>query len=95
MEHWLGWSSSLVLLFTLLGQVVKQWRSSSVEGVSSWLFFGQITASIGFVTYSVLIDNGVFIVTNTLILLTAIIGHLIYRYKYRQQAVLSADHSRD
>ena len=84
MEIWLGWVSSMILLFTLAGQVLQQWQSESVQGVSPWLFWGQISASLGFVAYSALIGNRVFIVTNTLILLTAIAGQIIFRYKRRQ-----------
>lgn len=81
MENWLGWISSSVLLLTLMGQVLKQWQSETVAGVSPWLFLGQISASSGFVIYSALVGNWVFIVTNTLILLTAIIGQCMYQYR--------------
>lgn len=81
MEAWLGWFSSAILLITLVAQAAKQWRAPTVEGVSSWLFFGQILASAGFVAYSVLVNNAVFIVTNSLILLTAIAGQCIYLYR--------------
>ena len=80
---WLGWGASAVLLATLLRQVFVQWRERSTEGVSSWLFVGQITASVGFILYSWLVDNRVFVVTNSAILLTAIVGQLIYRRNAR------------
>lgn len=84
MEIWLGWVSSCILLLTLAGQVYQQWQAENVEGVSPWLFFGQTAASSGFLIYSLLIGNSVFVVTNTLILLTAIAGQFIYRYKKRR-----------
>jgi MtN3 and saliva related transmembrane protein len=74
-----GWAASLVLLATLGRQVYVQWKRRSVEGVSSWLFIGQLSASGGFVVYSWLVDNPVFIFTNIMIALTAIAGQLIYR----------------
>lgn len=80
---WLGWAASLVLIATLGRQVYVQWRERSVEGVSSWLFVGQLTASIGFTVYSALIGNGVFVFTNSVLLLTAIAGQLIYRRNKR------------
>lgn len=83
MEQWLGWVASLVLLTTLVCQVTRQWRSRSVEGVSPWLFAGQVTASTGFVIYSWLIDNWVFVVTNVAILATAIAGQVVYRRNVR------------
>ena len=82
-EDWLGWGASAVLLATLLRQVWKEWHERSTTGLSSWLFVGQITASLGFVIYSWLVDNRVFVVTNTAILLTAIAGQLIYRRNVR------------
>ena len=82
-EDWLGWGASAILLATLLRQVFVQWRERSTDGVSSWLFVGQITASVGFILYSWLVENRVFVVTNTAILLTAIAGQLIYRRNVR------------
>ncbi len=82
-EEWLGWASSGVLLLTLIRQVYSQWKSCSVEGVSSWLFIGQLTASTGFLIYSVLVDNWVFVFTNAALLLTAVTGQLIYRRNVR------------
>ena len=85
-EDWLGWGASAVLLATLLRQVFVQWRERRTDGVSSWLFVGQITASIGFVVYSWLVDNRVFVVTNTALLLTGIAGQLIYRRNVRLES---------
>ncbi|MGY6519354.1 MAG: PQ-loop domain-containing transporter [Lysobacteraceae bacterium] len=84
MEAWLGWSASGVLLVTLACQVARQWRSGSVEGVSPWLFAGQVTASVGFVLYSWLLDNWVFVVTNLAILATALAGQVVYRRNLRR-----------
>lgn len=75
----LGWASSAVLLATLSQQVRKQWREGTSEGVSRWLFVGQTTASAGFTAYSVLLGNPVFVVTNALILASAIAGLVIDR----------------
>jgi MtN3 and saliva related transmembrane protein len=77
MTEVIGWFSSFVLVLTIGKQVHKQWRSGSSEGVSKWLFVGQITASAGFTLYSVLVRNWVFVVTNALLLVSAIVGGLI------------------
>ena len=90
-EDWLGWGASAILLATLLRQVYVQWRERSTDGVSSWLFVGQITASVGFVAYSWLVDNRVFVVTNSAILLTAILGQFIYRRNVRLADAAPAD----
>lgn len=83
---WLGWGASAVLLATLGRQVLVQWRERSTEGVSSWLFVGQLAASTGFVIYSWLVGNWVFVTTNSAILLTALIGHWVYRRNVRLEA---------
>jgi MtN3 and saliva related transmembrane protein len=77
MTEAIGWLSSFVLVLTIVKQVYKQWKSGSSEGVSKWLFVGQITASTGFTLYSILVRNWVFVVTNALLLLSAIVGGLI------------------
>jgi MtN3 and saliva related transmembrane protein len=70
----LGWLSSAILLMTIGRQVWKQWRTGMGEGVSMWLYIGQIAASAGFTLYSVLVENWVFIVTNSLLMLSALAG---------------------
>lgn len=76
MPDLVGWAASAILLATLARQIWRQWREPDPRGVSRWLFIGQIAASVGFVAYSWMLRNWVFIVTNTLILVTAIIGQL-------------------
>lgn len=85
MTEALGWFSSFVLLLTISKQVYKQWKSGSSEGVSKWLFIGQTTASVGFTLYSILVRNWVFVVTNALLLVSAIIGGVIV-IKHRRAA---------
>lgn len=70
----IGWSSSLVLLCTILSQIYRQWRQRTSKGVSLWLFIGQFVASTGFVVYSWLVQDAVFIVTNALLLVSATAG---------------------
>lgn len=69
----IGWGASIVLVLTLAAQVVKQWKAGT-KGVSRWLFIGQLAASSGFVAYSALRGDPVFIVTNVLGLLAAVAG---------------------
>lgn len=70
----IGWFSSIVLVLTIGKQVFKQWQAGTSEGVSKWLFVGQLTASTGFTIYSVLISNWVFVVTNALMMANALLG---------------------
>lgn len=74
MTEVVGWISSLLLLTTIVAQIGKQWSERSGEGVSAWLFIGQAGASLGFTVYSALLKNWVFTVTNSLMLLSAIVG---------------------
>jgi hypothetical protein len=69
-----------VLVVTLVHQVRKQWKSGRSEGVSRWLFIGQLAASGGFVVYSVLLRNWVFVVTNALLVVNALVGYAIVRH---------------
>lgn len=73
----IGWTASGILIATLVRQIHKQSKDKSSEGVSRWLFAGQISSSVGFVAYSWMMQNWVFIVTNSLILLTAVAGQWI------------------
>ena len=80
----IGWFSSFVLLLTLVRQVKKQWEEKNSEGVSKWLFIGQLIASVGFTTYSYLVGNWVFTVTNGLLTVNNIIGIYLY-FRYRKK----------
>lgn len=78
MTEIIGWASSLILLLTIIMQVKKQWQTGSNEGVSKWLFTGQLASSVGFTVYSVLTWNLVFIFTNSILLLSNIVGVIIF-----------------
>ncbi len=73
----LGWAATVVLIATLMRQIYKQHQSGSTEGVSTWLFVGQMTASVLFIAYSALVGSMVFVVTNSLILVTAVVGQAL------------------
>lgn len=86
MTEAIGWASSLILVLTIAKQVYKQWHEGSSEGVSKWLFVGQMAASLGFTIYSWLVDNWVFVVTNSLMLLNGLLGLLIVlRHRRRER----------
>jgi MtN3 and saliva related transmembrane protein len=74
----IGWAAATILLLTLGRQVYSQWRDRTSKGVSKWLFVGQCAASGGFIVYSWLLKNWVFVVTNALILVTAVLGEIVY-----------------
>jgi MtN3 and saliva related transmembrane protein len=85
MTEAIGWISSLILVATIAKQVYKQWREGSSEGVSRWLFLGQMAASLGFTIYSWLVRNWVFVATNSLMLLNGLAGYLIV-LRHRRRA---------
>lgn len=75
-SDWIGWGASFVLVVTLLRQVQLQWRDGEQAKLSSWLFVGQIVASIAFVIYSVLVSNWVFVFTNSVLVVTSVLGQI-------------------
>ena len=78
MTELIGWISTLILCATISRQVYAQWRTKSTAGVSRWLFAGQLAASVGFVVYSFLLDNWIFVFSNVFLLFTALLGQVLY-----------------
>ena len=73
----IGWASSLILIVTIAKQVHKQWSDHTSAGVSTWLFVGQLAASVGFTIYSLLVHNWVFAVTNGIMVVNGLLGYAI------------------
>lgn len=91
MTEIIGWASSVILVLTLSKQVYKQWQSGSSEGVSTWLFVGQLAASTGFTIYSLLVRNWVFSVTNGLMVVNGLLGYAITVRHRRREAGAQAE----
>ena len=85
MEQIIGFTSSFILLLTIGKQVYKQWSEGTSEGVSKFLFLGQITASVGFLIYSIMKNDMVFIVTNALMVVNSLIGIAILFHHRRRE----------
>lgn len=85
----IGWASSVVLVFTLGRQVWGQWSNGTSRGVSQWLFIGQFCASTGFLVYSWKLGSEVFVVTNALLMLSAVLGLVILRVHRRREGACS------
>ncbi len=54
----------MILVWMITVRLHRQWSAGTSEGVSIWLFFGQGGASVGFLTYSLMLANWVFAVAN-------------------------------
>jgi lipid-A-disaccharide synthase-like uncharacterized protein len=76
----------VVLLATIVYQVHRQWTAHDNGGVSRFLYVGQILASTGFLVYSVSVADWVFVITNALLLVTALAGIAIHARNERRAA---------
>ncbi len=81
----LGWLSSAILVLTIGTQVHRQWKAGTSKGVSVWLFVGQCFASVGFLAYSALIHNWVFVVTNGMMAAAALVGLALVQFHRRRE----------
>lgn len=86
MAEVIGWLASVILVVTIAKQVYKQWHDGTSEGVSTWLFVGQLAASVGFTIYSLLLGNWVFSVTNGLMVINGLLGYAITVRHRRRRA---------
>lgn len=89
MTELIGWTSSAILLVTLLVQVRAQWKARRTEAVSPWLFIGQLAANLGFVVYSALLGNAVFVVTNVVLACVSIGGWIVLVVHRRRERALA------
>jgi len=86
MTNAIGWVSSLILVLTIGNQVAKQWRDKTSAGVSTWLFVGQLAASVGFTIYSLLLRNWIFAITNGIMVINGLLGYAITAHHKRGAA---------
>ena len=81
----IGWASSIILVLTIGQQVWKQWHDGTSKGVSTWLFVGQLAASVGFTVYSLMVHNFVFAVTNGIMVVNGLLGYgITVRHRRRE-----------
>ncbi|HXG95012.1 MAG TPA: PQ-loop domain-containing transporter [Blastocatellia bacterium] len=80
--EWLGWTAAIILVVTLFAQVRKNLKEKRLKGVNPMLYYGQAIASLCFTIYSISIGSIIFVITNSLVLLSAMIGiYLVHRYR--------------
>jgi MtN3 and saliva related transmembrane protein len=85
MPDLIGWAASLTLVLTIGKQVHKQWKEQKTEGVSRWLFVGQLLASVLFLVYSAMVRNWVFVATNAVMLVNGFLGLWMYMIARRRE----------
>jgi hypothetical protein len=83
-----GWLSSATLVATLARQLHTQATKGNGQALSRWLFVGQIAASLGFIAYSWMLRNPVFLLSNTILLGMAIAGQWLYYRNEKKGAAL-------
>lgn len=81
----IGWISTTILVLTVGRQAWTQWKQGSTAGLSHWAFIGQLAASAGFVVYSYLLGNRVFVVSNIFLLIIAAVGQVLYLRNRRRE----------
>jgi MtN3 and saliva related transmembrane protein len=74
----IGWVSAIVLLATMIKQVHTQMNQRETKGQSKWLFIGQLFSSSGFLYYSYVVENWVFVTSNILMIVVSIFGQVIF-----------------
>ena len=74
----------MILILTIGRQVFTQWKTESTAGVSHWLFLGQCASSVGFTIYSFMLHNWVYVCSNVALLITGIVGQVIYVHNSRR-----------
>jgi MtN3 and saliva related transmembrane protein len=83
--HVFGYVASAVLFATLVTQIHKQWQRGTTRGVSRWLFIGQLVASIGFTIESAVIGSTLFVIVNSVLALSAVVGMGLWFYQRRRE----------
>lgn len=84
--EYIGWISSILLIFTIGVQLKKQYVEKTSTGVSNFLFIGQVLAEVGFIIYSVLIENWIFAATNAVLLIENFVGlYLTLKFKKKEE----------
>ena len=79
----IGWAAVAALFLTMASQAWKQWRDRVKHGLSKFFFFGQVTASCLFLSYSALKGDRVFVVGNALVLVASLAGAAIFYWNRR------------
>ncbi|HPG09990.1 MAG TPA: SemiSWEET transporter [Chitinophagaceae bacterium] len=80
----MGYAAGALTAFTFLPQVIKTWREKAAKEVSLYMFIIAFVNEILWLTYGVMINNWVIMVTNIIMLfMSAIMILLKLKYNHR------------
>ncbi|MCB0777525.1 MAG: SemiSWEET transporter [Chitinophagaceae bacterium] len=80
----MGYAAGALTAFTFLPQVVKTWREKAAKEVSLYMFIIAFVNEILWLTYGVMINNWVIMVTNIIMLvMSGIMILLKFKYNHR------------
>ncbi|MBU0570218.1 MAG: SemiSWEET transporter [Candidatus Omnitrophica bacterium] len=68
----LGYCAGMLVVFSLLPQTIKSWRTRSTRDISLWRYIIYCIGLVLWITYAVLIQNGPVAVMNTAGLILAL-----------------------
>lgn len=67
----LGYVAGILVVFSLLPQTIKSWKTKSTRDLSLWRYFIYIVGLILWITYAVIIKNGPVALMNCICLILA------------------------
>ena len=80
----MGYAAGALTAFTFLPQVIKTWREKAAKEVSLYMFIIAFVNEILWLTYGVMINNWVIMVTNIIMLvMSGIMILLKFKYNHR------------
>ena len=77
----LGYAAGAITSLTFLPQVIKTWKERSAKDISLLMFIIAAINEVMWIVYGALLDNGVIIITNAIVLtMSLIMISLKFRY---------------
>lgn len=67
----IGYAASAITVLTFLPQVIKTWKEKSAKDVSLMMFIIAIANEVLWITWGILINNKIVIITNVLMVIMA------------------------
>jgi MtN3 and saliva related transmembrane protein len=71
LADFIGYAASAITVLTFLPQVIKTWKEKSAKDVSLMMFIIAIVNEVLWITWGILINNKIVIITNVLMVIMA------------------------